>query len=160
MGACETEKITFSEWKQVDRRAQKVSVSIDVKDVSSRFNTHVKALKRHIHVKRIQHTAFSNLKSNLKERKEILILVDYSENYVNKNQAQIRSAYFGQKLFSMFTPCRYLDIGEIIINENVTITSEANDHSRKAAMSCWRRVLSYICKKKSASRFVDSSHLE
>ena len=29
-------------------------------------------------------------------------------------------------------------------NENVTITSEANDHSRDALMSCWRHVLSYI----------------
>ena len=47
---------------------------IDVKDVSSRFSTHVKTLNKcHIHVQRIQHTVFNNLKSNLKERKEILI---------------------------------------------------------------------------------------
>ena len=59
-GAFETENITFNEWKQVDHRAQKVSVSIDVKDVSSHFNTYVKTLKRHIHVKRIQLTAFNN----------------------------------------------------------------------------------------------------
>ena len=90
-GAFETDNITFNEWKQVDRRAQKVSVSVDVQDVSSRFNTHVKTVKRYIYVKRIQHTAFNNLKSNLKERKEILIQVDYSESYVNKDQAQIQS---------------------------------------------------------------------
>ena len=51
---------------------------------------------------------FNNLKSNLKERKEILIQVDYSEYYVNKDQAQIQSAYFGQKSFSIFTTCYYL----------------------------------------------------
>lgn len=51
-----------------------VSVMIDVKDVSFRFNTHVKTLNKcHIHVQRFQHTVFNNLKSNLKERKEILI---------------------------------------------------------------------------------------
>ena len=46
-------------------------------------------MKRHIHVKRIQHTAFNNLKLNLKERKEISIQVDYSENNVNEDQAEI-----------------------------------------------------------------------
>ena len=60
-GAFETD-VTFNEWKQMDRRAQKVSISIDVKDISSRFNTHVKTLKRCIYVKRIQHKAFNNLK--------------------------------------------------------------------------------------------------
>ena len=71
--ALETDNITFNKWKQVNCRAQKVSVSIDIKEVSPRFNTHVKTLKHHIHVKRIQHATFYNLKSNLKERKEILI---------------------------------------------------------------------------------------
>ena len=50
-GAFETD----NEYKQVGCRVQKGSISIDVKDVSH-FNTHVKALKRHIHEKRIQHT--------------------------------------------------------------------------------------------------------
>ena len=71
--ALETDNITFNKWKQVNCRAQKVSVSIDMKEVSPRFNTHVKTLKHHIHVKRIQHATFYNLKSNLKERREILI---------------------------------------------------------------------------------------
>lgn len=80
-----------NKWKQVDRRAQNVPISIDVKDASSRFITHVETAKRHIHVKRIQHTAFNNLKSNPKERKKILIQVDYGEKYVNKDQVQIQS---------------------------------------------------------------------
>ena len=82
------------------------------------------------------------MKANLKEKKEILIQVDCSENYTNKDQGQIQSAYFGQKSFSIFTACCYVKIDGVIINENVTVTSEANDHSRSAAMSCWRKVLS------------------
>ena len=116
-------------------------------DVSSCFIIHVKTLKLHIYVNRIQHAAFNILKSNLKERKEILIQVDYSENYVNKDQAKMQSAHLGQKSFLIFTGCCYLNINEIIINENVTITSEANDHSRITAMSCWSSVLSYIWEK-------------
>jgi len=64
-----------------------------------------------------------------------------SENYVNKDQAQIQSAYFGQRSFSILTACCYLNVDGAIVNENITITSGANDHSRSAAMSCWMRVL-------------------
>ena len=73
--------------------------------------------------------------------------VDYSENYVNKDQGQIQSAYFRQSSFSIFRACCYVNIDSSIINENFTITSEANDHSRSAAMSCWMRVLSCIQEK-------------
>ena len=106
-----------------------------------------------IHMSKHQSVAFTwnvfNIRAlNLKERKEILIQVDYCENYFNNVQAQIYSAYFGQESFLIFTACCcYLNTDRIIINENVTITSEANDHSRSAAMSCWRRVLSCIREK-------------
>ena len=33
------------------------------------------------------------------------------------------------------------------MNENVRVTTEANDHSRRETMSCWRKVLSYVRKK-------------
>ena len=77
-GAFESDDVKFNEWRQVDCRVQKVSVSIDIQLVSTRFNGHVRTLKRHIYVKRIQHTAFNNVKANLQEKKEILIQVDYS----------------------------------------------------------------------------------
>ena len=49
-GAFETDYIKFDEWRQVDRTVQKVSVSIDVQEVSARFNAHVRTLKRHIYI--------------------------------------------------------------------------------------------------------------
>ena len=144
--ALETDDVIFDEWRQVDRRVQKVSISIDVQEISTRFNAHVGVLKRHIHVKRIQHTTFNNVKANLQEKKEVLIQVDYGENYTNKDPGQVQSAYFEQKSFSVLTACCYLKADDVTLNENVTVTSEANDHSRSAAMSCWRKVLSYVKK--------------
>ena len=88
-GAFETDDIKFDECRQGDRRVQKFSVSIDVQGVSARFNTHVRTLKRHIRLKRIQRPAFSNVKTNLQEKKEIPIQVDYSENYTNKDEGQV-----------------------------------------------------------------------
>ena len=40
-GAFETNDIKFDEQRQVDRRIQKVSLSIDIQEVSARFNAHV-----------------------------------------------------------------------------------------------------------------------
>ena len=71
--AFENDDIKFDEWRQVDRRVQKVSISIDVQEVSGRFNAHVRTLKRRTHITHIQRTAFNNVNANLEEKKEILI---------------------------------------------------------------------------------------
>ena len=97
----------FHEWKKVDERVQKVAVTIDKKEIMSQFNDHIKTLKRHIYVKRIQNTKFISLKVNLK-CDEVLIQVDYRANYENKYKRQTQSAYFGQQSFSIFTACCYL----------------------------------------------------
>ena len=43
-GAFETDNITFNEWKQVNCRAHKVSISTDVNDVCFHTNMHNKTL--------------------------------------------------------------------------------------------------------------------
>ena len=61
---------------------------------------------------------------------------DYSENYSNIQQGKIQSAYVGHDSFSIFTACCYLRKDGDLINENITIISEASDHSRIAAFKC------------------------
>ena len=43
---------------------------VTVQEVSARFNAHAWELKRHIHIKHIQQTAFNNVKANLPEKKK------------------------------------------------------------------------------------------
>ena len=121
-GAFKTDDIKFDEWGQVDCRVQEVSVFIDVQEISVHFNVQFRTLKRHIHVKRIQHTAFNNVKAKLLEKNEILIQIDNSENYTNKDQGQVQRVYFEQKSFSLFTICCYLKVDGVILNGNVTVT--------------------------------------
>ena len=139
-GAFETDDIKFDEWR-VHRRVQKVSISTDFQEVSACFNAHARTLKRHIHVTRIQHSTFNNVNENLQEKKEILIQVDYNENYTNKEQDQVRT------LDRNHFACYYLKVDGVILNKNVAVTSQANDHSRSAAMNCWKKVLSYVREK-------------
>ena len=114
-GAFETDNIKFDEWRQVDWRVRKFSVSIDVQEVSAFFNSHVRTLKRHIYVKRIQHAAFNNVKANLLEKKAILIQVYYSKNYINKVKVKCK---VWQQSFLIFTACCQPKVDGVILNEN------------------------------------------
>ena len=82
--------------KQTEKN--KVVKSVDIEEATELFNEQVKILKAHIFVKRTQNTNCNRLKENLKTN-EFLIHVDYSENYKDKEQDEIQSAYFGHNSF-------------------------------------------------------------
>ena len=101
-------------------------------------------MKAHIFVKRTQNTHYTWLKENLKTN-EFIIHVDYSENYEDKEQDEIQSAYFGHNSFSIFTACCYTRrIDGTLLNENFTVTSEATDDSRIAAFSCINLIIDLL----------------
>ena len=91
-------EIQFYQWKRMDKKVQKVESVLPPDELLSLFNEEVKVMKKHIYIKRQQHATYNQLKENLKTG-EILLQVDYSENYVNKQQGEIQSAYFGHKFF-------------------------------------------------------------
>ena len=66
---------------------------------------------------------------------ELLIQGDYVEGYENTEQNEIQSVYFGHETFSL----RGED-GELI-NENISIVSEDNDHSRINTNTCTKKVI-------------------
>ena len=84
-------EIQFYQWKEVDKKVQKIDSILPPDDLITLFDEEVRILKNHIFIKRRQHAAYNDLKENLK-RGEVLLHVDYSENYVNKQQAEIQSA--------------------------------------------------------------------
>ena len=73
--------------------------------------------------------------------------VDYSENYSNIQQGEIQSAYFGHDSISIFTACCYLRKDGDLINKDITIISEASDHSRIAAYTCINKVFDFVREK-------------
>ena len=74
--------------KNFNRRVQNVTATIHVEEILRRLNEIVTSLKCHIHINYVQHAKFNSLKSNL-QGNEILIEIDYSENYAN--QVKIRA---------------------------------------------------------------------
>ena len=139
--------IEYYEWAKVYGKVKKVVKSVDVEEAIESFNEQVKVLKAHIFVKRTQNTHYNRLKENLKTN-EFIIHVDYSENYKDKEQDEIQSAYFGYNSFSIFTACCYTrEIGSTLLNKDFTVTSETTDHSRIAAFSCINLIIDLLQKK-------------
>ena len=111
------------------------------------LNSTIKTLKHHIQVKRVQFKCYNDAKANL-AKNEILIHVDYSESYENKQQRKIQSAYFGHTTFSIFIVCCYLrHVENKVISESLTITSELSDHSRAAAITCILKIIDHLREK-------------
>ena len=97
LDACDD--VEYYEWAKVDGKVKKIIKSVDAEEVIELFNEQVKILKVYIFVKRTQNTHYNRLKENLKTN-EFIIHVDYSENYKDKEQDEIQSAYFGHNSFS------------------------------------------------------------
>ena len=139
------EDVKYSCWTKKDGKVSKVVKIISTNEAIDLFEEHVKIFKNHIFIKRVQNRKYNDLKENLKEG-EVIIHVDYSENYQNKNQDEIQSAYFGHSTFSIFTACCYLNVYGKVINKNYIVTTEASDHSRIAAHSCIRVIVNALRK--------------
>ena len=100
----EDDAVVFYKWKRVDNKVQKIEMSLSPVEACTCFDEEVRVLKRHIFVKRQQHAFYNSLKEKIGDG-EMLMHVDYSENYVNVQQGEIQSAYFGHSTFSIFTAC-------------------------------------------------------
>ena len=99
----ESINVQYINWvKNENGYLTKQSANVSVHEAKDTWNKKVAELKTHIFTKRQQSKHVQLIKENLKTT-ELLIQVDYSENYKNRDQDEIQTAYFGQEQFSLFT---------------------------------------------------------
>ena len=140
--------VKFNEWARGDDgKIKKIDRSVTVENALEAIDSQISILKIQIYVKRVQVQCYNNQKDGLKDN-DLMVHVDYSENYDNRQQSEIQSAYFGHSTFSLFTACCYLksESGDIC-KESITVTSESSDHSRSAALSCVIKVIDFVREK-------------
>ena len=117
---------------------------MSLEEFVAEFNSQMAELKKHIYVKRKQHEYFNSAKDNLKTG-EIFISIDYRENYVNKEQQETQSAYFGHECFSIFTASCYFRLANgDLVNVNKAVISKASDDSRIAAHTCVVKMMHHV----------------
>ena len=123
------ESITFHQWIRVDNKIQK-------SEIESPCERHQSLEKTYL-----QHACYNKLKEELGQN-EILLHVDYSENYGN---IKYRALTLVTILFR-FSQLVVISV-KLVTNENITIISEASDHSRIAAFTCINKVFDFVREK-------------
>ena len=108
----EKDCVRYYEWARGDdKKLMKMIPSNSAENSIGLLDTTIQVLKWHLYVKRVQHKFYDDFKKNL-GKNDLLVHIDYSESYENKQQREIQSAYFGQTTFSIFTACCYLHNNE------------------------------------------------
>ena len=136
----------FYNWQKVDGKVRKTCLTASHRELFNMFNTQMPVLKKYIFVKHKQNTFYNNVKDNLEEN-EVLVDVVYRENYSNKDQQEIQSAYFGHNILSIFMACCcFCGDDREVVSKNITVTSNATDHSLIAAHTCNMKVIEELNK--------------
>ena len=129
-----TPTIKYHKWATIDWKLQQVAVEIDLQEANDSLNEKV-----NIHIQHEQYRKYNEIKANLKD-KEMLLHVDFAENYHNKQQSGIQSAYFGHTGFSVFTACCYLKKNKELKKHRTAVATKASDHSCMATRYRWGEV--------------------
>ena len=125
-------EVSFYKWETPDKHVAKVRIKLPFDEAVDMFKASITVLKKHIYSKRVQNREYNRIKEFL-DHCEILVYVDYAESYKNVHQNEIRSAYFGNSIFSIFTACCYtkllIDNGDGLTKDLVVVISESTDHN-------------------------------
>lgn len=128
-------------WTTIEKRITKAKFSLGFEDAVALMKEKIKILKEHISVKRIQFSAYVQQKQDLTAA-DLLVHVDFAENYKNDQQDEIQSAYFGHQSFSLFTSCCYfLDEEQKLDHKSIVVITESSDHNRITSMSSLKQVV-------------------
>ena len=119
------ESLTFYKWTTKNKVVCKISDEISEEEAASKLVELISGEKLHLHHYNIYHqyAELKWLKSNLKID-EVILSVDFSKNYDNKQRHEIQSAYFGHECFTLFTAACYFN--QSVAIENGRIDEEAN----------------------------------
>jgi len=98
------ESITFTKWTTISKQVKKITEEATGEEIGVMFHDMAYGVKMRMHKYNAyrQYSELKYLKKNLK-LEEVILSVDFSRNYENKQRHEIQSAYFGHEAFTIFT---------------------------------------------------------
>ena len=98
------DSVLFYQWKS-EKYYRKCPVSENGEELMSKFKDEFELIKKNYHNKSIQSMEYTHLKTSLADG-EILIHIDYSENYKNTQQNVVKPAYYGKgPIYTFYSMC-------------------------------------------------------
>ena len=121
-------EVCFYTWKKGEKYYEKQLAENTREEVTELLNEQIDYVKVHYYQKRIQDATYREHIKGLKDR-ELMIHVDYTENYKNKQQSEIKAGYYGQGQFSIFTVVIYMKQNDDTVCKSYALVTPENDHS-------------------------------
>lgn len=103
--------IKYQQWQQVDKHAEKVTISATINDIFEDLKSQLNSFLVHRYIKRKQQEHFTMLVDKCDGHSAVL-QVDFSENASIVNQNEIQSAHWSYKQVTVFT-------GHIWVDHNI-----------------------------------------
>lgn len=150
------DSITYNKWMKKGNYVQKIEILQSGEDVAEEFLALTGSIiKLHIYNIFRQYSELKHLKKNLGPD-EVILSVDFSRNYDNKQHHEIQSAYFGHEAFTLFTAACYskgettseavatIDKDTDLQVLPVVIVSNETRHERNIAFTCNQMLLEFM----------------
>lgn len=150
----EEDKIIKGE-KKTFKITKKVPISSTVKELKISLFEDIPAMKKHLYGIYSYNKLKKELKDNLQEN-EVMIQIDFSENYTMKYANEIQSTHFAKKQLSIHTGVYYLQKGNSDLKSNSFATvSENLDHQAHAVWAHMKPIVTTILE----NTHIDTFHI-
>ena len=156
------ETVSYKQWGKNDEcRIQRKTFEGTVKEVTQLIKDKLPDFVRHVFVRRMQAKYFDVAKSSLQEG-EVLIQMDFSQNYQHKTQDEIQSAYYAYESSTLFTTMMYFQEAGETCEEPFVIITDFDDiggskgHDKYAVSSFTRLTVNKFLARRNSDYKVES----
>ena len=120
------ELVAVKQWMKDENTGYfaKVTVEWSVHDLCRTLKENLEKLKLHYYIKRVQSASYNYETKNLDDD-TVLIHVDYAEKYKNKQQDEIKPAYYGTSQFTLYTAEIYYVKNEKVEGHSFTLVTDS-----------------------------------
>ena len=143
---CDYDSFSFYKWGKGEKYQEKVLCEMKGSEMMESLKSDMPQLLEHFFRKRTQSRKYKECIEDLRAN-EIAIHVDYSENYKNKQQGEIKAAFYGQGLFTLYTVCVYANEGGVVKCDNYALVTQENDHDSDVSFGLNKFIIQHLEKR-------------
>ena len=137
------DSIMFYKWDKGSKYYQKSLFMLSDIEVSDLLEEQITYLRTHYYRKCVQSKEYTRQVHELSEG-EMVVHVDYSKNYKNKQENKIKAAYYGQGTFSLYTVVLYIKDSRVVKSRSFALVTEENDYSFNISYGLSKFILTLI----------------
>lgn len=154
------DSVTYFQWKSVIEEkivkgenkkfkiTKKAAISSTVNELKTAFIEDIPVMKKHLYGIYIYNKLKKEMKENLTEE-EVMIQIDFSENYTTKYASEIQSTHFAKNQLSIHTGVYYTrNVDNGLKSTSFATVSENLDHQAHAVWAHMIPILQIILKNK------------